>query len=233
MDPNVVITSPTTLKSSVPSVSAPAMDTPTVSSSGPSSSPSMGASDAPITTSGGKWKKITLYIVGIVVLGILGFNIFSYLGKATDTASDIFGPITRLFGKGVTSTVKNTIDASAEGTKGVINTTTNVIDSGLTALENRLDGDESRNKIDNKAKDREGNGKGKAKRNNKERPRKGPEPDDAGSKTQMQGKGKAGFCYIGEDRGFRSCIKINEGDSCMSGEIFPTKELCINPNLRE
>ena len=57
MDPNVVITSPTTLKSSVPSVSAPAMDTPTVSSSGPSSSPSIGASDAPITTSGGKWKK--------------------------------------------------------------------------------------------------------------------------------------------------------------------------------
>jgi len=61
-----------------------------------------------------------------------------------------------------------------------------------------------------------------------------PIPDEAGSRTQStKATSKAGFCYIGEDRGFRSCIKVGEGDKCMSGDIFPTEAICINPNLRE
>lgn len=43
---------------------------------------------------------------------------------------------------------------------------------------------------------------------------------------------KSGFCYIGEDRGFRSCIEVGESTKCMSGEIFPTREVCVNPSLR-
>ena len=43
---------------------------------------------------------------------------------------------------------------------------------------------------------------------------------------------KSGFCYIGEDRGFRSCIKVGESTKCMSGEIFPTMDVCVNPRLR-
>ena len=60
-----------------------------------------------------------------------------------------------------------------------------------------------------------------------------PQPDDASSSTQRLGPGKSGYCYIGEDRGFRSCIKVKEGDTCMSGEIFPSQQICVNPNLRE
>ena len=45
-------------------------------------------------------------------------------------------------------------------------------------------------------------------------------------------KFKSGYCYIGEDRGFRTCIEVGETDKCMSGDIFPNKEICINPNLR-
>tara|TARA_B100000963_G_C22579725_1_gene650227 strand:- start:175 stop:1590 length:1416 start_codon:yes stop_codon:yes gene_type:complete len=40
------------------------------------------------------------------------------------------------------------------------------------------------------------------------------------------------FCYIGENKGYRSCIELNVGDECMSGEIFPSMDICINPNLR-
>ena len=59
-----------------------------------------------------------------------------------------------------------------------------------------------------------------------------PEPDESGSSTQMTRRGKAGFCYIGEDRGIRSCIQVGENDQCMSGDIFPTRQVCVNPNLR-
>jgi len=59
-----------------------------------------------------------------------------------------------------------------------------------------------------------------------------PSPDDATSVTQSGGRSKSGYCYIGEDRGFRSCIRVGENDKCMSGDIFPTMDICINPNLR-
>jgi len=43
---------------------------------------------------------------------------------------------------------------------------------------------------------------------------------------------KSGYCYVGEDRGFRSCIEVGESTKCMSGEIFPTMDVCVNPRLR-
>jgi hypothetical protein len=43
---------------------------------------------------------------------------------------------------------------------------------------------------------------------------------------------KSGYCYVGEDSGFRSCIEVGESTKCMSGEIFPTMDVCVNPLLR-
>jgi hypothetical protein len=59
-------------------------------------------------------------------------------------------------------------------------------------------------------------------------------PDENTSRVQQnKAKSGSGFCYIGEDRGFRSCIDVAEGDVCMSGDIFPSRDICINPRLRE
>jgi hypothetical protein len=55
--------------------------------------------------------------------------------------------------------------------------------------------------------------------------------DEATSVIQSGGT-KAGWCFIGEDRAFRSCAYVNETDQCMSGNIFPSKDICINPTLR-
>ena len=58
-----------------------------------------------------------------------------------------------------------------------------------------------------------------------------PDADMASSNIQSQNS-KAGYCYVGEDRGYRSCVKVDEQMTCMSGDIFPTKDICVNPNLR-
>lgn len=56
-------------------------------------------------------------------------------------------------------------------------------------------------------------------------------PDNAESVIQTNGKGKekgkAGWCYIGEDRGFQSCA-FTDGSKpkCMSEQIFPSLEAC-------
>lgn len=43
---------------------------------------------------------------------------------------------------------------------------------------------------------------------------------------------KIGYCYIGSDNSVRTCAKVGLGDVCMSGDIFPSRDICINPSLR-
>jgi len=63
----------------------------------------------------------------------------------------------------------------------------------------------------------------------------GPSPraDDSTSVTQKHQSGKGGYCYIGEDRGFRSCVKVEASDKCMSGQVYSRHEICVDPTLRE
>ena len=63
----------------------------------------------------------------------------------------------------------------------------------------------------------------------------GPSPhaDDSMSVTQKHQSGKGGYCYIGEDRGFRSCAKVEATDKCMSGQVYSRHDICIDPTLRE
>ena len=60
-----------------------------------------------------------------------------------------------------------------------------------------------------------------------------PRADDSTSVTQKHQSGKGGYCYIGEDRGFRSCVKVEAADKCMSGQVFSRHEICVDPTLRE
>jgi hypothetical protein len=181
----------------------------------------------------GFFKNISLIKWGavIIILAFLGFNIFSALGNATTGVTDLLKPLAALFGYTVGETTKQTVKMSAKGTKEIVDTTANIIDSGVNTLEKGLTGKSQRNAIDKTRTTTM-----KALNDAKTRPSTvgtTPEADDAGSTTQQsKGSGKAGYCYIGEDRGFRSCIKVNEDDQCLSGKIFPTKDVCINPTLR-
>ncbi len=49
--------------------------------------------------------------------------------------------------------------------------------------------------------------------------------------NEQQVKGN-GFCYIGYDKNQRECTNVYEGDICMSGQIFPTMAVCLDPHLR-
>jgi len=56
--------------------------------------------------------------------------------------------------------------------------------------------------------------------------------DDSYSSIQKP-TSKAGWCFIGEQQNFRSCVEVGDNDICMSGNIFPTQDICVNPSLRQ
>lgn len=43
-------------------------------------------------------------------------------------------------------------------------------------------------------------------------------------------KPMAGWCYVGDFSESRGCVQVSEHDKCMSGQVFPSKVKCLNPN---
>ena len=183
---------------------------------------------------------ITWFII-ILILAFLGFNIFQYLAYGTETINRLFAPLLKsIFGItiGVTS---QAVDVTAEGAKRVVTGTAGVIERGLTAVQKITPtdtvGSSSTNSSDfNITNYSQVSPPTKKEMNNilNTTSKKQSEPDYEAQEasSSINNVGERGWCYIGEDRGFRTCSEVKVHDTCMSGDIFPSHEICMNPNLR-
>ena len=197
------------------------------------------------------------WIIIILILALLGINIFAYLAKGTQETAlifqKIFGPILTFFNYSALETTKQTIDLTATGTKSatdiVSNTATNLIDNiqqtpvgtstglsiprGQTASSSfpqslNQNVNQNVNVTQNQNLNQDQDSLSRALDNAKQADN--VSPDD--SRSSIQTTGKSGWCYIGEEQGTRTCSEIGVNDVCMSGNVFPNLEICMNPNLR-
>jgi hypothetical protein len=59
-----------------------------------------------------------------------------------------------------------------------------------------------------------------------------PEPDKTDNPIQNPiSTNKQNWCLVGEYKGTRSCIEIDQYDKCLSGQVFPSQTMCLNPTL--
>jgi hypothetical protein len=176
---------------------------------------------------------ITTWIIIILLFSFLGFNIFSYLEKGTDEVTTFLKPITNFIGSIFGKTTSQIVDVSAEGGKAV----TGTVNKGFNAAQRAANNGESEEEeVEDDDKKMPGNPQVNAlnKALNSSKPietTKDYQADDSSSNIQ-RGTAKSGWCYIGEDRGFRTCANVESKDDCMSGDIFPSNEICMNPSLR-
>ena len=230
------------------------------------------------------------WVIIVLVLALIGINVFAYLAKGTQETASLFGkivgPILKIFGYETLETTKQTVQASATGTKagvdivantgiGIIN---NIEDSGIptgttgtavglssdtnantnmntnTNTYNKNTNTNTYNKNTNKNTNIQGinassslpvqnriqqtggnieqwqEGSLEKALENASQLENQVEPDN--SRSSIQTTGKAGWCFIGKDQGFRTCSEIGVNDGCMSGDVFPSQEICMNPSLR-
>jgi hypothetical protein len=200
----------------------------------------------------------TTWVLIFIVLAFLGFNILLFLAKGVGEAGGILNQIIQKIkdsGK-IVNTIKQLINTSAMGTKGIIDSTTNIADNTLNKIEQATEITSSTPIIQsipaptqlstnqpNQLPNQNMPPLDVAQANTLNRALNSTQPenrnvsqdyeaDDSYSKIQTGGSSKSGWCLIGEDRGFRSCAQVGESDICMSGQIFPTNDICINPRLR-
>ena len=159
--------------------------------------------------------------IGLIVLALafLAYNVYLYYFEGTD----ILG---KFFGIGIVGTCKvsqATVDVAADGTKDTISVAQEVTRDVTNKVE------EVGQNIENRADNRVGKAiEGPDNLNNDDNTRA-----DLSTESEIQQPKQSGYCYIGTDRTFRSCVKMNSGDTCASKQVFPTKDICINPTLRK
>lgn len=233
---------------------------------------------------------IFIYIAAFVLVTVLvahyaGFNIFEYLGKATDATGNIILPFwenvigffTNIMGKVGEGSVAESQELGKAAAKSV-KKSAEVVEDNLDEFDEDDDGNIDLDEdVEEEVyyNDPESSVNGGKKTKNREtpltkasdieknldddldklieketlkksieKPNKKTEkdrekldnvqPNDQFSNTQRAkpGNNKSGWCYIGNYSGYRSCSKVGEADKCMSGDIFPTHDVCVNPSLR-
>lgn len=199
------------------------------------------------------------WLIIILILALLGINIFIMLAKGTGLFAEIFRPIFAFFGIAAIDTTKQTVQTSATGTKAGIDVVAGTTTGALDAARSNLQGgvikpiDQSSGyqssttaKTDNVkllSEDDQPQGPAGGSRYPGQQQEESlqralndaakaytVEPDSSDSAVQTGGK--AGWCYVGSERGIRTCAQIGVNDSCLSGDIFPTQDVCMNPSLR-
>ena len=144
---------------------------------------------------------ILFYIGLLLLLIVIGFFIFKYLGDISAAINNLVSTILSYFGQ----TAKQTVNISAEGSKGIIDAV------AFQPSNSTLDAN-SNIAISNSILSKQNS----------------DDPDPYTSEIT----GKSGYCFVGMDSNVRSCVQVSTSDKCMSGNIFPSMELCVNPSLR-
>jgi hypothetical protein len=182
------------------------------------------------------------WIFLVIILGYLGFNIFTYLSVGLDGVSEILKPLFELFG----GTSKQIINVSAEGAKEINTRASGTLNKSLADVQQselklpgnvQISGELSQSQRGNQVSFQS------PQQQNLNFAMNSPSftgpteldfsADFSGSLIQGGGaKGSSGWCLVGQENGYRSCASVDQSDTCMSGQIFPTKDVCINPSLR-
>lgn len=178
--------------------------------------------------------KIALYIIlAILVLSFIGFNIFNYLAEGTDIITTISAPFVNLIAILTGDTAKTTISNTGTGSKTLVDSASG---TGKTLLDNVEKGttgtiDYVQKNIKKTADKAAGKNVVSTANNDsltedtKENKNDEPEPTRTNSLNQ-------GYCYIGKINDTRYCAKVSGRSHCMSGDIYPSMDICVNPNLR-
>jgi hypothetical protein len=166
--------------------------------------------------------RIINIVLVLVILSILGINILGYTELVIEKVIQFIDPVFKFFGYSIISLTDTTLEKTRQGTKFATDAIVDSSQALLSDVSDLLEIPSSSVKSGQAASIRYGE-------NTDE-----PTHDDSLSEIQRgsSSKTKPGYCYIGTDRGVRSCVKVGQYDKCMSGEVFPRMDICINPALR-
>lgn len=166
-------------------------------------------------------------LVLLLIFSFLGINLLSVSGEAFEYIKDTFFPmiekLAAMFGYSTGIMIDKTAETSAEAIKysadvanGALGSLSDLL---IAASKPKLESDEQ-TALDNTLT------------LNKPLCSKDPVPDSSVSATQAPiAASKQKWCLVEDSGAQRGCVRVEDADKCMSGQVFPHQEMCLNPNI--
>jgi hypothetical protein len=170
-------------------------------------------------------KNIVIAVLTVLlVLSFLGINLLASMGNILQTISNIFGPlftqILSIFGYTAGTVIDKSTGLVTDVAKSGIDLTGDTIQSAAGLLK-----DASRGQVDAAAVNQLDRAINRSKPSTNQ-----PVPDASVDPIQKPiTAGKVNWCLVGEYQGKRGCIEVDDDSKCMSGQVFPTQNMCLNP----
>ena len=170
-----------------------------------------------ITSSGDNKTFFIVILSALLILSLLGINLFIVIGNIFQKVFDIFKPlisqIFAIFGY----TAGTLINKSADVTSDVARAGVDIAEGTLQSVGNLLK-DASKGSININT------------RSELDMVSSGPIADNAESPIQNTiSSGKTTWCLVGEQNGRRGCVSVSDASKCMSGQVYGSREMCMNP----
>ena len=178
--------------------------------------------EQPQMSSSGDSAKNMLIIVLLVilVLSLLGINIFTIIGDVVQYFINIFNPVVSKGLSDLGYASGNVVDKSSDILADTSKTGIDILNGTFHSIGDLLV---------------KASGQGTDINQPPTTPPSSPEPASSTNPivATTHAANKSQWCLVGEYNGTRGCISISEHDKCLSGQVFPNQKMCLNPNLTQ
>jgi hypothetical protein len=163
------------------------------------------------------------FLVILLSLSFLGINLLDTLSSVVKYLGGIFGPLIARILTTISHTTGYTLNASADVISDTSKAGIDIAEGTVQSLGDLLISVGSGGDVEREV--------------SKEVDRSrdvpvDPTPDSSSAPIQNSvSKGKTKWCLVGDYNNKRGCVSVSDSAKCMSGDIFPTQEMCLNPNL--
>jgi len=176
---------------------------------------------------------IIILLIFLLILSFLGINFFLIFGDFFQRVSNIFGPVfvnfLSLFGYTTGTVIDKSADVVGDASKTGIDIFEGVAHSIASLFLKASDKLKQKSEAPSQPEPAP--------------PQPQPQPEKAPEKASEEPKPdttknpiqkpissiKSRWCLVGEYEGRRGCIEIADSDKCLSGQVFPTQQMCLNP----
>lgn len=167
---------------------------------------------------------IIIILSFLLLLSFLGINLLNKTGDLLESITTIFGPlitqVLSIFGYTAGTVLDTSADTATNLAKGGLDIANGTLQSVADLLK-----ESSKFNIDTKSKAQLDGAI-----NNSGYKINEPKPDNMLNPIQNPiSSNKSKWCLVGEYEGKRGCIDIVNESNCMSGQLFSSRELCMNP----
>lgn len=179
---------------------------------------------------------LIFFLLFILSLSLLGINFFDFIGTIFDKVMEVLKPVLSQSVSIFNSSAGTLINTSADAIQDVTQITGDVAAGSLHSVGNLLI--KSSNDI-NQNMPRIGGPLDisphlDAAVNTSPAPKtEEPKPNATTSPIQTTTANKGSWCLVGDFKEQRGCVEMREHDKCMSGQVYPSQSVCLNPNLSQ